>query len=105
MLLLALNSDASIRRLKGEGRPVQGEEDRARLLAALEAVDAVHLFEEDDVEAVLRAIRPHVHAKGGEYTPETVPERMRGGRAARSAEPSLTSRSSRAEPSALGENP
>jgi rfaE bifunctional protein nucleotidyltransferase chain/domain len=75
LLLLALNSDASVRRLKGEGRPVQGEEDRARLLAALEPVDAVHVFDEDDVEAVLRAVRPHVHAKGGEYTPETVPER------------------------------
>jgi rfaE bifunctional protein nucleotidyltransferase chain/domain len=75
LLVLALNSDASVRRLKGEGRPVQSEEDRARLVAALEPVDRVHVFAEDDVEAVLRAVRPHVHAKGSEYTPETVPER------------------------------
>ncbi len=74
-LLVAVNSDASARRLKGPGRPVVPLEERVELLAALECVDWVTWFEEDGVEAVLRRIRPEVHAKGTDYTVETVPER------------------------------
>lgn len=73
-LLVALNNDASARRLKGNGRPVVGEDARARLLAALSAVDAVLLFGEDTVETILDVLRPAVHAKGTDYTAETVPE-------------------------------
>ncbi|HKW13002.1 MAG TPA: adenylyltransferase/cytidyltransferase family protein, partial [Candidatus Krumholzibacteria bacterium] len=74
-LVVALNNDASTRRLKGEGRPVVGELDRAQLLAALAVVDAVLLFAADNVEDILSALRPAVHAKGTDYTEATVPER------------------------------
>jgi rfaE bifunctional protein nucleotidyltransferase chain/domain len=74
-LVVALNNDASTRRLKGEGRPVVGELDRAQLLAALAVVDAVLLFAADNVEDILAALRPAVHAKGTDYTEATVPER------------------------------
>lgn len=73
-LVVALNNDDSTRRLKGEGRPVLGEADRAALLAGIECVDAVVLFGDDTVAAVLRALRPAVHAKGTDYTVATVPE-------------------------------
>jgi rfaE bifunctional protein nucleotidyltransferase chain/domain len=75
VLVVAVNGDASVRRLKGPGRPVMPAEDRALLVAALRAVDHVIVFEEDDVRAVLQALRPDVHCKGTDYTPETVPER------------------------------
>jgi len=74
-LVVAVNDDAGSRRLKGEGRPVMREEDRAALVAALAAVDAVLLFGEDNVGAILSALRPAVHAKGTDYTVDTVPER------------------------------
>jgi rfaE bifunctional protein nucleotidyltransferase chain/domain len=74
-LVVALNGDSSVRRLKGEGRPLQPQEERAELLAALEPVDALTIFEEDDVTGILRTLRPDVHAKGSDYTPDTVPER------------------------------
>jgi D-glycero-beta-D-manno-heptose 1-phosphate adenylyltransferase len=74
-LLVAINSDASARRLKGSGRPVVPLEERVELIAALECVDWVTWFEEDGVEAVLRRLRPEIHAKGTDYTVETVPER------------------------------
>jgi rfaE bifunctional protein nucleotidyltransferase chain/domain len=74
-LLVAINSDASARRLKGEGRPILPLEERMELVAALECVDWVTWFEEDGVEAVLRRLRPEAHAKGTDYTVETVPER------------------------------
>jgi bifunctional ADP-heptose synthase (sugar kinase/adenylyltransferase) len=61
--------------LKGEGRPVMPEDDRALLVAALRVVDHVLVFHEDDVSAVLQALRPDVHCKGTDYTEETVPER------------------------------
>ena len=71
-----MNGDGSVRRLKGEGRPVMPEGDRALLVAALRDVDHVVVFDEDDVTAlILRALRPDVHCKGTDYTPETVPER------------------------------
>ncbi len=73
-LVVALNNDASTRRLKGEGRPVVGEQDRAQLLAALACVDAVLLFGADNVEEILAGLHPSVHAKGTDYTEATVPE-------------------------------
>jgi rfaE bifunctional protein nucleotidyltransferase chain/domain len=75
ILVVALNSDASTRRLKGPGRPILAAEARARLVAALAAVNYVTVFEEPDVTALLTALRPDVHAKGTDYTEETVPER------------------------------
>jgi rfaE bifunctional protein nucleotidyltransferase chain/domain len=75
VLVVGVNGDASVRRMKGEGRPVMGEDDRAVLVAAQRAVDHVVVFEDDDVKALLLALRPDVHCKGTDYTPETVPER------------------------------
>lgn len=74
-LVVAINSDASARRLKGEGRPLMAEQERAEILAALEDVDAVVIFSEPDVRALVREIRPDVQAKGTDYTAESVPER------------------------------
>jgi D-glycero-beta-D-manno-heptose 1-phosphate adenylyltransferase len=74
-LLVAVNSDASARRLKGPERPLHPLAERLELLAALECVDFVLPFEEDTVELVLRRIRPAIHAKGTDYTVESVPER------------------------------
>ena len=71
-LVLGLNSDASISRLKGPTRPIVGERERARVMAALAAVDAVILFEEDTPMELIRTIRPNVLVKGGDYTVETV---------------------------------
>ncbi len=75
VLVVGINSDASERRLKGEGRPVMPAEARAQVVAAVRAVDYVVVFEEDDVAALLERLRPDVHAKGTDYTVETVPER------------------------------
>jgi rfaE bifunctional protein nucleotidyltransferase chain/domain len=75
VLVVGLNADASVRRLKGEGRPVLPAGDRARLVAALRVVDHVVVFEEDDVRALLLALRPDVHCKGTDYSADTVPER------------------------------
>jgi len=73
-LVVLLNSDASTRRLKGPGRPLVPEADRAALLAALEAVDAVALFDEDTPEALLERVRPDVWVKGGDYQVADLPE-------------------------------
>ena len=75
VLVVGVNADASVRRLKGEGRPVLPAADRARLVAALRVVDHVVVFEEDDVRALVLALRPDVHCKGTDYTADTVPER------------------------------
>jgi rfaE bifunctional protein nucleotidyltransferase chain/domain len=74
-LIVAVNADASVRALKGEGRPVMPAEERAEILAALADVDAVVIFPEKDVRAIVREIRPDFHAKGTDYTVENVPER------------------------------
>jgi rfaE bifunctional protein nucleotidyltransferase chain/domain len=74
-LVVAVNDDASVRALKGEGRPVMPAEERAEILAALAVVDAVVVFSEKDVRAIIREIRPDFHAKGTDYTVESVPER------------------------------
>ena len=75
VLVVALNGDASVRALKGPGRPFMPEAERAEMLSALACVDHVVIFRELDVGKVLRAIRPDVHAKGSDYTVATVPER------------------------------
>lgn len=74
-LIVAVNSDDSVRALKGEGRPIMPAEERAEILSALAAVDAVVIFPERDVRALLRDIRPDVQAKGTDYTVDSVPER------------------------------
>jgi rfaE bifunctional protein nucleotidyltransferase chain/domain len=74
-LVVAVNSDAGARRLKGPGRPATPQAERAELLAALAGVDAVVIFDEPDVRALVRELRPDVHAKGTDYTAESVPER------------------------------
>jgi D-beta-D-heptose 7-phosphate kinase/D-beta-D-heptose 1-phosphate adenosyltransferase len=73
-LIVCLNSDDSVRRLKGPDRPLVGESDRAAVLAGLGCVDAVAVFAEDDPSAVLRTLRPHVWAKGGDYAASDLPE-------------------------------
>jgi rfaE bifunctional protein nucleotidyltransferase chain/domain len=74
-LIVAINSDDSVRKLKGEGRPLMPAEERAEILAALADVDAVVIFPEPDVRALIREIRPDVHAKGTDYSADSVPER------------------------------
>ena len=75
VLVVGINGDASVFRLKGPGRPVMPEADRALVVAALQSVDHVVVFQEDDVRRLLLALRPDVHCKGTDYTPESVPER------------------------------
>jgi rfaE bifunctional protein nucleotidyltransferase chain/domain len=74
-LVVAVNSDASVRALKGEGRPMMPEQERAEIVAALADVDAVVIFPELDVRAIIHEIRPDVQAKGTDYTADSVPER------------------------------
>ncbi|MGO8796790.1 MAG: adenylyltransferase/cytidyltransferase family protein [Candidatus Sulfotelmatobacter sp.] len=74
-LIVAINSDESVRALKGEGRPIMPAEERAEIIAALACVDAVVVFPELDVRALIREIRPDIQAKGTDYTVESVPER------------------------------
>jgi rfaE bifunctional protein nucleotidyltransferase chain/domain len=74
-LAVGINSDRSVRRSKGDGRPVLPEQERAEIVAALACVDAVALFDEDSPAALLSELKPEVHAKGTDYTPESVPER------------------------------
>jgi len=74
-LVAAINSDSSTRALKGEGRPRLPAPERAEILAALQDVDAVTIFEELDVRELVRTLRPDIHAKGTDYTAENVPER------------------------------
>ncbi len=74
-LVVAVNSDASVRANRGPGMPTVGEAERAEVVAALGAVDQVVLFAERDVSEVIRRLRPDLHVKGTDYTPEGVPER------------------------------
>jgi len=74
-LVVAVNSDSSVRTLKGELRPIMPEHERAEILAALASVDAVVIFSEPDVRALIREIQPDIQAKGTDYTAESVPER------------------------------
>jgi rfaE bifunctional protein nucleotidyltransferase chain/domain len=75
VLVVAINSDRSVRSLKGEGRPILPAEARARLVAGLGAVTYVVIFDEPDVARLLSLLRPDVHAKGTDYRVDTVPER------------------------------
>jgi rfaE bifunctional protein nucleotidyltransferase chain/domain len=85
-LVVAINSDASVRRIKGPGRPLMPGNERAELIAALADVDAVVLFDEPDVRTLILELQPDIQAKGTDYTEETVPEgdlvRSYGGRVA-----------------------
>ena len=74
-LVVGINSDRSVGRAKGPSRPILPEAERAEIVAALAAVDAVSIFDEDSPAALIAAIRPHVHAKGTDYSADTVPER------------------------------
>lgn len=91
VLVVGLNSDQSVRRLKGPQRPLMPENERAEILAALACVDYVVIFQEPNVEAVLRVLKPDIHCKGSDYTEETVPERevvrSYGGRVAIAGDP------------------
>lgn len=80
VLVVAVNTDSSVRALKGSGRPILPESARTDLVAALRAVDYVVLFSEPSVDALLESLRPDVHAKGTDYTTETVPERITAAR-------------------------
>jgi len=75
VLVVALNSDASVRKLKGQGRPLLPERERAEILASFSAVDYLIIFGQPNVEKILLTLKPDVHAKGSDYTIKTVPER------------------------------
>jgi rfaE bifunctional protein nucleotidyltransferase chain/domain len=75
LLFVAVNSDASVRGLKGPGRPLMPAAERAEILSALSCVDGVVIFDEPDVVRVIEALAPDLHVKGTDYRPETVPER------------------------------
>ncbi|MEK6589077.1 MAG: adenylyltransferase/cytidyltransferase family protein [Nitrospinota bacterium] len=86
VLIVAINSDSSARRLKGDGRPITPENERAEIIAALEYTDYVTIFYETDVSKLLLTLEPDIHAKGTDYTEDTVPEietvRLYGGKVA-----------------------
>ena len=71
-MVVAVNSDASVRALKGPARPVNNENDRAEVLAALRVVDAVVIFDDERATRLIEAIRPHIYAKGGDYTVDSL---------------------------------
>lgn len=75
VLVVGLNSDDSVRRLKGNGRPILAQNDRALLLAALECVNYIIIFNDDTADRLLIELEPHIHCKGGDYSAETVPEK------------------------------
>jgi rfaE bifunctional protein nucleotidyltransferase chain/domain len=106
VLVVAVNTDRSVRLAKGAGRPVVPEAERAELVAALACTDFILLFDEPDVRLVLRRLRPEVHVKGTDYTPQTVPERNEvaawGGRVAIAGDAKEHSTTERAA-SVLGE--
>ena len=85
-LAVGLNSDRSVRELKGDGRPINAEDDRAEVVAALGCVDYVVIFDGKRATEILRAVRPHVYAKGGDYTPESLDPDERAVLAAADAE-------------------
>ena len=91
LLIVAINSDEQARQLKGEGRPLMPQDQRAEVVSALEAVDFVTIFAEPTVAELLLALKPDIHAKGTDYTEDTVPERdvvrSYGGRVAIAGDP------------------
>jgi rfaE bifunctional protein nucleotidyltransferase chain/domain len=74
VLFVGVNADAAVARLKGAGRPLMPAHERAEILAALRAVDHVVVFEDETADRLIARLRPHVHAKGTDYSPDTVPE-------------------------------
>lgn len=97
ILVLALNSDSSIRKLKGQGRPILNEKERVKILSSFSFIDYITVFEEENVKKVLLVLRPDIHAKGSDYTEETVPEketvRKYGGKIAITGGPKIKSTS------------
>ncbi len=91
ILVVAVNSDASTRAYKGDGRPFVPADERVELLCALACTDFVVIFDAPDVRGVIRAVKPDIHVKGTDYTPETIPERDEvlayGGRVAIAGDP------------------
>ena len=91
ILVVGINSDHQVTNLKGPGRPIMSETERAEMVASIAAVDRVTIFDEPTVENLLLALRPDIHAKGTDYTEETVPERdvvaSYGGRVAIAGDP------------------
>jgi D-glycero-beta-D-manno-heptose 1-phosphate adenylyltransferase len=91
LLVVAVNGDESVRRLKGEDRPLMGEMDRVEILAALSCIDYLTIFEDTTADRLLRELQPNIQAKGTDYTEETVPERQTvlsyGGRVAIAGDP------------------
>jgi rfaE bifunctional protein nucleotidyltransferase chain/domain len=91
VLIVGLNGDAAVRRLKGPGRPLVPASERAEILAALSAVDRIVVFDDDTADRLVAALQPAVHAKGTDYTEESVPERAtvlaRGGEVAIAGDP------------------
>jgi D-glycero-beta-D-manno-heptose 1-phosphate adenylyltransferase len=91
LLIVGVNGDAAVRRIKGPGRPLMPAGERAEVLAALRAVDHVVVFDEDTADGLVALLRPTVHAKGTDYTTESVPERAAvaaaGGRVAITGDP------------------
>ena len=85
-LAVGLNSDRSVRELKGEGRPINPQDDRAEVLAALGCVDYVVIFDGKRATDVLRTVRPHLYAKGGDYTPDSLDPEERGALSAAGAQ-------------------
>ncbi|MAF31019.1 MAG: D-glycero-beta-D-manno-heptose 1-phosphate adenylyltransferase [Magnetococcales bacterium] len=74
MLIMAINSDASVKRIKGPTRPINAENDRAQILTALRCVDYVTVFEQDTPTEIIDILKPSIHVKGGDYDPEKMPE-------------------------------
>jgi rfaE bifunctional protein nucleotidyltransferase chain/domain len=74
VLVIGVNADSRVKTLKGEGRPVNSESDRAYVLAALKCVDFVFIFSEETPKEFLHKLKPHIHAKGGDYKAESLPE-------------------------------
>lgn len=74
VLIVGLNSDASVRKLKGPERPVNSEDDRAEILASLDCVDYVSIFDENTADEFLKLIKPNIYVKGGDYAPRDLPE-------------------------------
>jgi rfaE bifunctional protein nucleotidyltransferase chain/domain len=97
ILVLALNSDASVAKLKGKGRPILDEKERVEILSSLSCVDYITIFQENDVNNILLLLKPHIHAKGSDYTTDSVPEKETvkhyGGRVAITGGPKVRSTS------------
>lgn len=97
LLVVAMNSDSSVRTLKGKGRPILNQKERAEIISSFSTVDYITFFREQNVENVLLALKPDIHAKGSDYTEETVPEKETvkgyGGRIAITGGPKIKSTS------------